>query len=386
MTPTGRLVRSTTAGEAFEAFVPDPLPPKALPLDRLQPLLDRANQSLGRLDGLSMLLPTSLFLHQYVKKEALVSSQIEGTQSSLADLLLFETDRATEASHADVEEVSNYVAAINHGLRRIWEDDFPISLRLIRDLHAILLRGGRGAGAQPGEFRRSQNWIGGSRPGNAIFVPPPVQVLDDCLADLERFLHADDDGLPRLVRVALAHVQFETIHPFLYGNGRLGRLLITLLLCADGSLREPLLYLSLYFKTHRARYYELLQAVRMQGAWDDWLAFFLEGVTEVSGQASAAARGILDLFAADRDRLQGLGRRASAALRVHAHFQRQPICDIGAAVAATGLSFATVSSTTAQLVELGLLREVTGRARDRVFVYQAYMAILNEGAEPLPPG
>jgi len=369
------------------AFLPDPLPPTSgLSIAELQPLLDRANQALGRLDGLSLLLPnTSLFLYLYVKKEALLSSQIEGTQSSLSDLLLYESARAPETPINDVEEVSNYLAAVNHGLRRMREDDFPISLRLIREMHAILLRGGRGENAQPGEFRRSQNWIGGTRPGNAAFVPPPVQVLDPCLADLERFLHAEGDGLPALVRIALAHVQFETIHPFLDGNGRLGRLLIALLLCADGALSQPILYLSLHIKTHRERYYALLQEVRFEGAWQAWLTFFLEGVIEVAGQASEAARGILELFAADRLRLQALGRRASAALRIHDHFQRKPISDIKTAAAETGLSYPTVSAAVAGLVEAGVLRELTGRARDRVFSYAAYLAILSEGAEPLAP-
>lgn len=386
MRATGTWVAGTSGvGEAYNAFVPDPLPPHDISLARVQPLLDRANQGLGRLDGLSMLLPdASLFLYLYVQKEALLSSQIEGTQSSLADLLLFENARTPETPVSDVEEVSNYVAAVNHGLKRIRQDDFPVSLRLLREIHAILLRGGRGANAQPGEFRRSQNWVGGPRPGSALFVPPPVQNLEACLADLERFLHADDDGLPRLARIALAHVQFETIHPFLDGNGRLGRLLITLLLCADGALAQPILYLSLYFKTHRARYYELLQAVRLQGVWDDWLAFFLNGVIEVSGQASAAARAILDLFATDRDRIQGAGRRASAALRVHEHFQRKPISDIRSAAAATGLSFPTASGAMDSLMALGVLREMTGRSRDRVFAYDAYLATLSEGAEPIP--
>ena len=378
-------MQSTVAGEAFDAFIPDPLPPCDLSLASLQPLLDRANQGLGRLDGLSMLLPdTSLFLYLYVQKEALLSSQIEGTQSSLADLLLFENARTPETPVSDVEEVSNYVAAVNHGLKRMREDDFPVSLRLMREMHAVLLRGGRGAQAAPGEFRRSQNWIGGSRPGNALFVPPPVGELDTCLADLERFLHAEGDGLPRLVRIALAHVQFETIHPFLDGNGRVGRLLIALLLCADGALGQPILYLSLYFKTHRARYYALLQAVRLQGAWDDWLSFFLEGVIEVAGQASTAARSILDLFAADRARIQAEGRRVSAGLRVHEHFQRRPISDIRSAAAATGLSFPTASGAIESLTALGVLREMTGRTRDRVFAYDAYLATLSEGAEPIP--
>ena len=354
MTATGRWVSGGGAGGAFDAFVPDRLPPRDVSLTSLQPLLDRANQGLGRLDGVSMLLPdTSLFLYLYVQKEALLSSQIGGAQSSLADLLLFENARTPETPVSDVEEVSNCVAAVNHGLKRLRDDDFRVSLRLMREMHAVLLRGGRGAHADPGEFRRSQNWIGGSRPENALFVPPPVGELDACLADLERFLHAEGDGLPRLVRIALAHVQFETIHPFLDGNGRLGRLLIALLLCADGALGQPILYLSLYFKTHRTRYYALLQAVRLQGAWEDWLRFFLEGVIEVAVQASAVARSILDLFASDRARIQTEGRRASTALRVHEHFQRRPISDIRSAAAATGLSFPTASSAISGLTAPG---------------------------------
>ena len=384
--PSGRLIESTVAGEAVRAFVPDALPPTDFPTARLYPLVERANQALGRLDGLSLLLPdTSLFLYLYVQKEALLSSQIEGTQSSLSDLLLFENARAPETPITDVEEVSNYVAAVKHGLRRMREDDFPLSLRLIREMHAVLLRGGRGVNADPGEFRRSQNWIGGTRPGNALYTPPPVQHLDACLADFESFLHAQADGLPQLVRIAMAHVQFETIHPFLDGNGRLGRLIIALLLCADGALGQPILYLSLYFKTHRERYYALLQQVRFEGAWEAWVTFFLEGVIEVAAQASDAARAILDLFAADRAALQRLGRRASAALRIHEHFQRRPISDITAAAAATGLTFPTASGAVAAMVERGVLREITGRTRDRAFRYDAYMTILSRGAEPLAP-
>lgn len=384
--PSGRFVVSTVAGEAVRAFVPGPLPPAHLPVARLYPIIERANQALGRLDGLSLLLPdTTLFLYLYVKKEALLSSQIEGTQSSLSDLILFENARIPDTPVGDVEEVSNYVAAVQHGLRRMHEDGFPLSLRLIREMHGVLLRGGRGANAQPGEFRRSQNWIGGTRPGNAAFVPPPAHELDACLRDLEVFLHSEDDGLPRLVRIALAHVQFETIHPFLDGNGRLGRLLISLLLCADGVLAQPILYLSLYFKMHRDRYYTLLQGVRFREEWEAWLLFFLEGIVDVSAQAAGAARGILDLFARDRLRLQMLGRRASAALRVHEHFQRRPISDITAAATATGLTFPTVSSAVGELVEADILREMTGRTRDRAFSYHAYLAILSEGADPIRP-
>lgn len=386
MPPSGRFFRSDIAGESVTAFVPDPLPPAGIDLMPHYPVLDKANQALGRLEGLSLLLPNaSLFLYLYVQKEALLSSQIEGTQSSLADLILFENAQPPNAPVDDVEEVSNYVAAVNHGLRRL-EEGFPLSLRLLREIHAILLRGGRGANAQPGEFRRSQNWIGGTLPGNALYVPPPAHELSACLDSFERFLHDQSHPLPHLVKIALAHVQFETIHPFLDGNGRLGRLLITLMLCSDGALSRPLLYLSLFFKTHRARYYELLQDVRLNGSWNAWIGFFLEGVHEVANQAADAARRILDLFANDRTKLQALGRRASAAMRVHDHFQRRPISQISAAAAETQLSFATVSAAVEEMIHLGILREVTGRARDRVFTYSAYMATLSEGAEPLPAG
>jgi Fic family protein len=245
----------------------------------------------------------------YLRKEALLSSQIEGTQSSLSDLLLFEQDELPMVPLDDVQEVSNYVAAMDHGLQRLREG-FPLSLRLIREIHEILLAKGRGASKEPGEFRRSQNWIGGTRPGNALFVPPPPDELNRCLGDLETYLHATDVH-PALIRAALAHVQFETIHPFLDGNGRLGRLLITLLLCEAGSLREPVLYLSLYLKTHRQQYYDLLQAVRERGDWETWLAFFLDGVTETATQAVHAARSLITLFDNDRRRITELGRAAA---------------------------------------------------------------------------
>jgi Fic family protein len=270
----GRYVTTTVAGEPVKAFVPPPLPPADLDLGGLHQHLDRANQALGRLDGLTVLLPDVRFLlYLYVRKEALLSSQIEGTQSSFVDVLLFENKVPTNVPKEDVEEVSNYVAAMQHGLRRL-HGGFPLSLRLIREIHAILLRGGRGANRTPGEFRRSQNWIGGSRPGNASFVPPPPAEMMECLDRFERFLHDEKHRLPLLVEAGLVHVQFESIHPFLDGNGRLGRLLITLLLCAKRALKEPLLYLSLYFKTHRSRYYDLLQRVRTDGAWEEWLQFF----------------------------------------------------------------------------------------------------------------
>jgi len=299
----GTYVTTSVAGESPRAFIPPNLPPDPhLELGALYQHLDRANQALGRLDGFTTLLPdTKFFLYLYIRKEALLSSQIEGTQSSFSDLLLFESDAEPGVPIDDVEEVSNYVAAMQHGLRRI-AGGFPLSLRLIREIHAILLRGGRGANRTPGEFRRSQNWVGGSRPGNAAFVPPPPERLMECLDSFERFLHDEKHKLPVLVEAGLVHVQFETIHPFLDGNGRLGRLLITLLLCSKGALREPLLYLSLYFKTNRERYYDLLQRVRTEGAWEEWLAFFVEGTEITARSAAEAAKQMLTLFANHRDR------------------------------------------------------------------------------------
>ena len=261
--------------------------------------LEAATLALGRLDAISTLLPDdAIFLYAYVRKEAVLSSQIEGTQSTLSDLLLFELEEAPGVPVEDVVEVSNYVAALNHGLRRL-EEGFPLSNRLIREIHEVLLSRGRGSDKAPGEFRRSQNWIGGTRPGNAEFVPPPHTAVPDCMTALERFYHADD-GMPFLVRAGLAHVQFETIHPFLDGNGRVGRLLITLLLCNAGVLRQPLLYLSLYFKQRRSEYYDLLNRVRRTGDWEEWLAFFLEGVRVTAEGAVATSRRLVEVFASDR--------------------------------------------------------------------------------------
>ena len=281
----------------------------------------------------------------------------------------------------DVEEVSNYVAAMQHGLRRI-AGGFPLSLRLIREIHAILLRGGRGANRRPGEFRRSQKWVGGTRPGNAAFVPPPPERLMKCLDSLERFLHDEKYKLPILVEAGLIHVQFETIHPFLDGNGRLGRLLITLLLCSKGALREPLLYLSLYFKTNRDRY-ELLQRVRTHGAWEEWLAFFLDGTEITARSAAEAAKQILTLFAKDRDCIQKIGRAASSALRVHEYMQKKPLVGIGAVADELKLSIPTVTVALDHLVRVGIAKEVTGKRRARVFGYSRYLKILTEGREPI---
>jgi Fic family protein len=380
----GRYVTTTLAGEPVKAFVPPALPPVDLDLSGLHQHLDRANQALGRLDGLTVLLPDVRFLlYLYVHKEALVSSQIEGTQSSFVDVLRFENKVPTAVPKEDVEEVSNYVAAMQHGLRRI-QTGFPLSLRLIREIHAILLKGGRGANKTPGEFRRSQNWIGGTRPGNASFVPPPPAEMMEALDRLERFLHDDKHGLPLLVEAGLVHVQFESIHPFLDGNGRLGRLLITLLLCAKGALKQPLLYLSLYFKKHRTQYYDHLQRIRTEGAWEEWLRFFLEGTALTAQEAAETATRILDLFSKDREKIQKLGRPATSALRVHEYMQRKPIANIAAIAKALKLSIPTVTVALKHLVRIGIVEEVTGKRRDRLFTYSRYFNIVSEGTEPLP--
>ncbi len=380
----GTYISTTTAGETVRAFLPPPLPPEpGVDLTGLFQQLDRANQALGRLDGLTTLLPdTRLFLYLYVRKEALLSSQIEGTKSSFSDLLLFENEAAPGVPIDDVEEVSNYVAAMQHGLRRI-KGGFPLSLRLIREIHGILLRGGRGANKTPGEFRRSQNWIGGSRPGNAAFVPPPPERMMECLDLFERFLHDEKHKLPALVEAGLIHVQFETIHPFLDGNGRLGRLIITLLLCAKGVLREPLLYLSLYFKTHRQRYYDLLQRVRTEGVWEEWVEFFLEGTETTARQASDTAIQILHLFEADRKKIRAMGRKAASSLAVHEYLQAHPLTKIGPAAKDLKLSIPTVTSALETLTKLKVAKEATGKRRDRLFAYPRYLNILSEGTEPL---
>ena len=300
------------------------------------------------------------------------------------DLLLFEAEETPGVPLDDVREVSNYVAAMDHGLRRL-QDGFPFSLRLLREIHGILLESGRGEGLDPGEFRRSQNWIGGSRPGNAMFVPPPPHEVLPSMGRLELFLDEETPGLPLLVKIGMAHVQFETIHPFLDGNGRLGRLLITLYLCAQGTLSQPLLYLSLYLKYHRARYYELLQEVRERGNWEDWLEFFLTGIIETANQAAQTARHILALFEEDRRKIEALGRPASSALRVHQHLQTRPLATITGLEAAlkSKLSMPTIAKSLGHLEQLGIVRETSGRQRGRTFVYDRYLALLSEGTEPL---
>lgn len=387
MKATGTYVTTATAGESVRAFIPNPLPPDP-PIqlaDRDHDLIEKANRALGRLDGIATLLPdVSLFLYFYVRKEAVLSSQIEGTQSSFSDLLLHEEDLAPGVPLEDVQEVSNYVAAMNHGLKRLREDNFPLSLRLIREVHKVLLAKGRGSDKMPGEFRRSQNWLGGTRPGNARFVPPPPDRVAACMNDLEKFLHDQPQRTPVLIKAALAHVQFETIHPFLDGNGRLGRLLVTLILCAQEALTQPLLYLSLFFKQHRQEYYDRLDAVRVKGDWLGWLRFFLEGVQQTAQQATDTAGLILRLFDEDRRKVQGLGRKAGSAQRVLDQLRRHPITTIPNAAAQLHLTAPTVRSAVQSLETLGIVREITGKQRDRIYLYDQYVRILDKGTEPLP--
>ena len=338
---------------------------------------------MGRLDGIGTLLPDMrLFLYSYIRKEALLSSQIEGTQSSFSDLLLYESKEAPGVPLDDVQEVSNYVAAMEYGLQRI-ADGFPLSLLLICELHAILFSGARGSHKSPGEFRRSQNWIGGSHPGNARYVPPPPEKLMECLGALEKFWHDDPAPTPTLIKAALAHVQFESIHPFLDGNGRVGRLLITLLLCAEGAIARPLLYLSLYLKTNREAYYDHLRQIRDTGDWEEWLRFFLEGVLETANGAAQTTQAILQIFAEDRCRIETLGRSASSALRVFGQLQAGPLLTITKAAEVLHLSVPTVITAVQNLEELDIIQELTGRPRKRLYVYRRYLDILNEGAEPL---
>ncbi len=383
---TGHYIPVTTVGaEKCRAFVPNQLPPDPpLVIDaEIQDLLERATLALGRLDGLTTVLPDpNLFLYSYVRKEAVLSSQIEGTQSTLSDLLLFENEAPLSVPLDDVLEASNYVSALAHGLNQL-KKGMPISLRLLKEMHTILLAKGRGSEKEPGEFRRSQNWFGGTRPGNATFVPPPPDYLLECLGALEKFLHNDPVKTPLLIKAALAHVQFETIHPFLDGNGRIGRLLISLLVCAEGALREPMLYLSLYFKRNRQEYYDLLQSVRVTGDWERWLRFFLIGIQQMADQAAATARQLMKLASEDERRIETLGRAAGSALRVHRFLQRQPLTSIAAASEGLKLSFPAVTKAVNNLETLGLVGEVTGRQRSRLFAYGEYLKILSEETEPL---
>ena len=380
------VYRTTIMGnEAVRAFVPNPLPPSP-PLEftpERQQLIERATLALGRLDSVTLLLPDpDVFLYAYVRREALLSSQIEGTQSSFSDLLLFELEEAPGVPFEDVVEVSNYVAALEHGIRRL-QEGFPLCNRLIREMHALLLSRGRGSRKSPGEFRHTQNWIGGTRPGNAHFVPPPTDEVPQCMADLERFLNGENASYPTLVNAALAHVQFETIHPFLDGNGRMGRLLIAFVLHHGGVLKRPLLYLSLFFKQHRDEYYRLLDLVRLEGDWEAWLDFFLEGVEQTAKNAVQTAQRLVHLFKEDGGKVQERVPRPGTALRIFDALCDRPVITLKEVVQRTGLTFATAAKGMGILEGLSIAREITGKKRNRVFAYYRYLAILSEGTEPL---
>ena len=367
----GRYEKSTAAGEAVSAFIPEPLPPRpalALP-PAAQEKVRLAEQKLSRLELAGEMVPSlEWFIYAFVRKEAVVSSQIEGTQASLVDLLAYEAGApGGEESTDDVQEVSNYLAALAYARQQLRnEKGLPLSTRLLNEAHRRLMKGARGASKQPGELRRSQNWIGGTRPSEAIFVPPPPQDLGRLLSDLEKYIHRDDD-LPLLVRAALVHVQFETIHPYLDGNGRIGRLLITLLLEHWKLLSEPLLYLSLFFKRHRAEYYRLLNAVRLEGDWESWVSFFLEGVSTIADEAADTARDLFLLVNRDRARVLSAPNASVMAVRLLDQLPRHPIVTIPALVKLLQTTKPTASKAVGVLEEIGILRETTGRRRDRTF-------------------
>ena len=380
-------MKHTVGGETYHTYIPQPLPPDPhLDLANSHTLMEQALIAMGRLDGKSEILPDpELFLYTYVRKEALLSSQIEGTQSSLSDLLLFENDsensKAADVGIDDVKEVSRYVTAMTYGLDRLKK--FPLSLRLICDVHGKLMEDAPGSSKQPGEFRKSQNWIGGSRPGNAVFVPPPPEKMKECLHDFELFLHDKKVKLPVLIKAALAHVQFETIHPFLDGNGRLGRLLIILILCNGGILKNPLLYLSWYFKVNRQAYYDHLQDVRETGSWEAWIHFFLIGVMETANQARETAEAITQLFDNDLNHIKESGKLTAGVTAVHDHLKQRPVSRTTAISQETRLSIPTVIRSLAVLESLGIVTEISGKKRNRIFVYQKYLELLRKDTEPL---
>jgi Fic family protein len=379
----GHLVRQQSGPEGYSAFIPNPLPPDP-PVDfrgELRDFLEEASYALGRLEGVSTSLHPDRLLYMYIRKEAVLSSQIEGMQSTLSDLLQYENVEAPGVPIDDIREVSSYVNALQYGFQRL-NEGMPLTLRLIREIHAVLMQsGGRGAHQTPGEFRRTQNWIGGTRPSNARFVPPPPHELLRTIGELEHFIHDIDYRTSPIVKAGLVHVQFETIHPFLDGNGRLGRLLITFLLCAQGALSQPCLYLSLYFKEHRTDYYDALQRVRSHGDWEGWMRYYLIGVAHTATQATRTTQALLALFATDRDQVLQLGRSVASALRVYEYIQQRVIVSIPRASETLQLSVPTVTAALGRLVGLGIAREITGKAYARQYVYQCQLDLLNQGGD-----
>ena len=378
----GRYVPISCGIGETQAFIPPFLPPDPpVDLASLQQVLEEANQALGRLDGMAVQLPDPLlFNYMYVRREALLSSEIEGTQSSLSELLVYESAGAPRSALDDVREVSNYVDALDHGLARV-KEGHPLSLQLMKEMHEKLLSSGRGSKKEPGEFRSTQNWIGVPRSDETVYVPPPPEKVEALMCDLEKFLRADTPGIPRLLKAGMVHLQFESIHPFLDGNGRLGRLLIPLLFCGWEILSQPLLYLSLYFKKHRQRYYELLQQAREEGDWESWLEFFLRGVTEVSRQAAATARRLLETFEKDQRRIEKLGRAGACALQLHKLMRKKIFQSVAEAVTEISYSGVAIRSAMGRLEEMGILRELTGRRYGRRFGYLEYLRILEDDRE-----
>ena len=377
----GHFVRQQGGVEGYSAFIPAPLPPDP-PVDltgEMARLHESAAYALGRLGGASSRLDPDRLLYMYVRKEAVLTSQIEGTQSTLADLLRYENADSPGTPVDEVREVSRYVDTLFHALEQIKTGSLPLSLRLLRDAHRQLLEGGRGAVHDPGEFRRTQNWVGGTRPGNASYVPPPPHEVLPALGNLEKYIHDQFGPTPALVKAAVAHAQFETIHPFLDGNGRLGRLLISLMLVADGALPHPFFYISLYFKRNRTDYYEALQRIRTHGDWERWLRFFLIGVEAVANEATATAEALSTLFSEDRGRVEGLGRAAPSALKVYDLLRDRILISSTRAVEALGLTWPTVQAAVERLEDLGIAKEVTGKRRDRIYAYDNQLRVLDEG-------
>ena len=377
----GHFIKKSESGETYECYIPKLLPPHPpIQIEKFYNLLDKASVSLGELNGIKTnLLNASLFLHMFTRKEAVLSSQIEGTQSSLSDFLLFENNEEKLKTNADDIEVSNYISAMDYGLKRIHK--LPLSRRLLCEIHEKLLSSGRGMEKHPGKVRTSQNWIGGTRPGDAVFVPPPPEYIADCFGDFEKFLNNEKVLLPTLIKVALAHVQFETIHPFLDGNGRLGRLLITFMLCISGLLKEPLLYLSLYFKHHRKKYYALLQNVRKTGDWESWIEFFLSGVYETSHQAFNTAQNIVSLFENDEEKIKNLNKDTAGVLKTYNFLKKHPISNTKKIVKSSQSSLQTVLRSLRVLEDIGLVKELTGKHNNKIFIYKKYIQIINEGTE-----
>ena len=376
MRNTGRYLHIAVGGERVDAFIPDSLPPKSpsLAIDgKLSNRLQQAEQALIRLDLAGGMVPSlDWFIYAFVRKEAVISSQIEGTQATLVDLLAFEAEEKP-TPNADVEEVCNYLNALNYARSQLTtKRGLPLSLRLLNESHQRLVYGARGKNKQPGEVRRTQNWIGGSRPGNAVYVPPPPERLADLLGDLEKYIHADD-ALPKLVRAGLLHVQFETIHPYLDGNGRIGRLFIALLLEHWGLLKSPVLYLSLFFKRHREEYYRRLNAVRAEGDWEGWTDFFLDGIATIADEAVTSARELFALVSADRARLLESQLASVSAFRLFEQLPRHPVVTIASAMRLIEGTKPTATRAVEALVNVGVLAETTGKKRDRSFAYQAYL-------------